>query len=510
MFQRIKILALILIAGLLVSSCTARPGNTDSASASSTPEDFYTGLYREQGEVTLEGISPDWVKSLVIAQMRIETISKEGTFNGALPALDYLQDLGVNGVWISPVFEKGIDEDNENLDKINQNGFNVKEPDKIEPSLGTEAELANLIEEAHKRNIRVFLDIVPHGVNMESSLVKEHPDWFRKDSSGALDITWGKMHDFIFSKTAVEEYWIDLCVGWVKRLNIDGFRCDLEPGCFGTMTWGKIRQACWDEGYKIAIFSEGPSDRGAGFDFDQNGVYPYDLADQDKRVKYRADLFLNENIVDAVRQGTGLGTFQKQASGQGGQERFYSFALSNHDMVLTTKGSRLRFAYQAIFSPYIPVFFIGEEMNYDTIHGLLYVEPIDLSKAGLPGKKEFHDNIRKMISIRREYHDIFEYFPENHRDSNIAKVEADGAVIQTYARFRNGRAVIIPGNSTDAAIKIKIHLDPAALELPAADAYTVTDLMDGTVLYTGTAEGFAELEIGVDSQSLRVLKVTAE
>ncbi|MHB8962512.1 MAG: alpha-amylase family glycosyl hydrolase [Saccharofermentanales bacterium] len=516
--RKLSVLVLILALTVIVASCNgnATPGATSSQpdlssvqspSSVEVADDFYTGLYREQSAVKLEGISPDWVKSLVIAQMRIETISKEGTFTAAIPALDYLQDLGVNGVWISPVFEKGIDEDTINFDKINQNGFIVKEPDKIEPSLGTEAELVALVEEAHRRNIRVFLDVVPHGVSTLSSLVAEHPDWFRRDADGELDITWGKMHDFIFRKTAVEEYWINTCVALVKRLNIDGFRCDLEPGCFGLMTWGTIRQKCWDAGYKIVIFSEGVSDRGAGFDFDQNGIYPFDLTNESKRLKYRADLFLKENVVDAVQQGLSHGTFQKQALGEGGQERFYSFALSQHDMIYTTKGSRLRFAYQAIFTPYIPVFFIGEEMNHDMIGGLLYVEPIDLSQAEQPGKKELRADIRKMISIRREYNDIFEYFPENHRDANIVKVETTGTNIQAYARYRNNRAVIIVGNNSDAAITANVTLDPVSMELAEASEYIVTDLMTGTVLYTGAAEGFSSQVVDVDPQSLRVLKV---
>ncbi|MFA7206883.1 MAG: alpha-amylase family glycosyl hydrolase [Saccharofermentanales bacterium] len=502
----------VIVIVLMISACapSSTPGITPDPTSEPTSgevDTFYTGKYREQSEVKLEGISPDWVKSLVIAQIRIESISEEGTFTAALPALDYLQDLGVSGVWVSPVFEKGIDEDNINNDKINQNGFNVKEPDKIEPSLGTEAELITFVKEAHKRDIRVFLDVVPHGVSTQSSLVTEHPDWFRRDDDGELKITWGKMHDFIFNKTAVEEYWIETCVDLVKRLDIDGFRCDLEPGCFGTMTWGKIRQRCWDEGYKIAIFSEIVSDRGAGFDFDQNGIYPYDLTDRSKRVKYRADLFLRENIVDAVQQGLEHSTFDKQAAGQGGQDRFYSFALSNHDMVLTTKGSRFRFAYQAIFSPYLPVFFIGEEMNYDTIHGLLYVEKIDLSKAELPGKKEFRDDIKKMIAIRREYHDIFEYFPENHRDSNIVKVESTGTNVQTYGRFRNNTAVVIVGNNSDESITANVVLDTQMLELDVAEEYEVTDLMTDLVVYSGPAEGFSSIDVEVDEQSLRILKV---
>lgn len=494
--------------GSKTSSAASQSGTSISSGSQETEtDDFYTGNYREQAKVKLEGLSPDWVKSLVITQIRIETISKEGTFLGAIPALDYLQDLGTSAVWISPVFKKNIDEDNINKTKAEQNGFDVLEPDQIEPSLGTEEDLKKLVEEAHKRNIRVFLDIVPHGVNMNSSLVSQHPDWFRKDTDGSLKPTWGKMHDFLFQKTAVEEYWINNCVNLVKRFNIDGFRCDLEPGCFGSMTWAKIRQKCWDEGYKIAIFAECASERGAGFDFDQNGIYPYNLDDQTKRIKYKADFLLKNNIVDVVQTGLGEGTFQQQKSGNAGQDRFYSYALSQHDMVLTVKGSRLRFGYQAIFGPYLPVFFIGEEMNYDTIHGLMYAEQIDLSKAELPEKKAFRDDIKKMISIRREYHDIFEYFPVNHREVNIVKVASTGLTVQAYARYRNNRAVVIAGNKETVEKTAQLNLDPVSMELKESAEYVITDLMTGKQVLKGTLEQIKTLSVKIDADSLRVLLV---
>lgn len=520
MHRKIRITGILCLAMVsILTACNTSPatsnqsnisssiGSSQSTSSQVEVDTFYTGNYREQSAVKLEGISPDWVKSLVITQVRIETISKEGTFLGALPVLDYLQDLGVSGLWISPVFKKAIDEDNINNDKINQNGFDVLEPDQIEPSLGTEDELKTLIEEAHKHNIRVFLDIVPHGVNMNSSLVKAHPDWFRKDSDGNLDMTWGKMHDFLFSKTAVEEYWINNCVNLVKRLNIDGFRCDLEPGCFGPVVWGKIRQNCWAAGYKIAIFAEGASSRSAGFDFDQNGIYPVDLAKEATRVKYKADFFIKNNIVDVIQSGYGHGTFQQQKAEQAGKERFYSYALSNHDMPLTVKGSRLRFGYQALFGPYLPVFFIGEEMNYDTIHGLMYVEPIDLSKALLPEKKALRDDIKKMISIRRKYNDIFEYFPSDHRETNIVKVATTGTTLQAYARFRNNKAVVIVGNETTETKTLQLTIDTASMGLSAASEYVITDLMTDKQVMTGALSQLNNIPVEVVGDSLRVLLV---
>ena len=60
----------------------------------------------------------------------------------------------------------------------------------------------------------------------------------------------------------------------------------------------------------------------------------------------------------------------------------------------------------------------------------------------------FLEDVKKMINIRRTYSEIFEYFPKNHRRSNICEVEATGfGTLQNYARFMDNRAVLIVANN---------------------------------------------------------------
>ena len=52
-------------------------------------------------------MTPDWVKSLVLTEVHLETATPEGTFEAAVRVLDHLADLGVNGIWLTPIDEKG-------------------------------------------------------------------------------------------------------------------------------------------------------------------------------------------------------------------------------------------------------------------------------------------------------------------------------------------------------------------------------------------------------------------
>ena len=52
-------------------------------------------------------LSPEWIDSLILGQMRIDTATAGGTFATAVEALDHFAEMGVNGVWINPVYHPG-------------------------------------------------------------------------------------------------------------------------------------------------------------------------------------------------------------------------------------------------------------------------------------------------------------------------------------------------------------------------------------------------------------------
>ncbi|UQY45520.1 glycoside hydrolase family 13 protein [Mixta hanseatica] len=84
-----------------------------------------------------------------------------GDLAGIIARLDYLQTLGINVIWLSPVFRSPMDD----------NGYDISDYQDIAPEFGTLAEMEQLIAEAARRDIRILMDLV---VNHTSD---EHP-WF--------------------------------------------------------------------------------------------------------------------------------------------------------------------------------------------------------------------------------------------------------------------------------------------------------------------------------------------
>ena len=127
---------------------------------------------KSDAEVKMEGTSPDWVKTLIMAEFRIETATPEGTFASATKVLDHYAEMGVNGLWINPIYERGS----------KGNGYGNYGPNTIEPLLTgantieeSFAVVKDFVSEAHQKNIRVIFDIVVWGTKKQSPLVAVHP-----------------------------------------------------------------------------------------------------------------------------------------------------------------------------------------------------------------------------------------------------------------------------------------------------------------------------------------------
>lgn len=118
------------------------------------------------------GQKPEWLNSAVIYQVYPSSFADSdgngiGDIPGVISKLDYIASLGVDVIWFNPLFSSGwID-----------GGYDILDYYKVDPRFGTNSDLVRLINEAHARNIKVFLDLVPGHTSMD------HP-WFRQSMEG--------------------------------------------------------------------------------------------------------------------------------------------------------------------------------------------------------------------------------------------------------------------------------------------------------------------------------------
>lgn len=159
-----------------------------------------------------------------------------GDFAGLTEKLDYLKNLGVNTIWISPIVDNikgttvGSDVSGSNNVPYNAayHGYWAKNFESLNPSFGTEEELRTLITTAHNKGIKIMVDIVVNhaGYGTEdifADLLRAPEDNVAGDL--ILDSLSG-LPDFSTEKKEVREKLIEWQTAWVEGFGIDYFRVD--------------------------------------------------------------------------------------------------------------------------------------------------------------------------------------------------------------------------------------------------------------------------------------------
>ena len=121
-------------------------------------------------KVILDKHKRDWWKSAAFYEIypksfQDTTGSGTGDLKGILSRLDYLEMLGIDAIWLSPVFASPqVD-----------NGYDISDYRDIDPSVGTMEDMETLIREAKNRGISIILDLVPnHSSNQAPNRIPDH------------------------------------------------------------------------------------------------------------------------------------------------------------------------------------------------------------------------------------------------------------------------------------------------------------------------------------------------
>jgi glycosidase len=152
--------------------------------------------------------SPDWLRSAVVYEIFPRNFSKEGDFNAITARLDELKDLGVDILWLMPIHPIG-----EKMKKGSMGSpFAVRDFYAINPDYGTTNDFKRLIEEAHKRDMKVIMDIVA-GQTAWDSVLMEQPEFYQKDTNGVIippNPGWADVAGLNYANQDVRSYMIGM------------------------------------------------------------------------------------------------------------------------------------------------------------------------------------------------------------------------------------------------------------------------------------------------------------
>lgn len=191
-------------------------------------------------------------------------VNLHGDLRGVIEHLDHLQDLGVDVVYMTPIF---YSESSHKYDTIDYY--------QIDPSFGTEADLAELVEKAHAMGMRVILDAVFNHTSpkffafsdiLENGEKSKYKDWYYIDSFPAK-VEYGKkpnyqsfayhggMPKLNLQNQETAEYFIQVAKYWIEKCGIDGWRLDVGDEISHSF-WKKFRTAVREVKKDVLIVGE--------------------------------------------------------------------------------------------------------------------------------------------------------------------------------------------------------------------------------------------------------------
>lgn len=166
---------------------------------------------------------PNWVRDGVIYEINPRTFSATGNLNAITARLDDLKNLGVTVLWLMPIHPAG------QLKKKGSIGspYAVRDYYTINPDYGSKDDLHRLVTEAHRRVLKVIIDIVANHTAWDSVMMKS-PDFYWHDASGQIvsPYDWTDVAALDYHNPRLRAYMIDMLKYWLREFDLDGFRCD--------------------------------------------------------------------------------------------------------------------------------------------------------------------------------------------------------------------------------------------------------------------------------------------
>ncbi len=184
--------------------------------------------------------APGWLPGAVVYEVFPRDFSPAGDLNGVTAGLDRLQKLGVDVVWLMPIHPIG---------QVRRKGslgspYSVRDYYAINPDYGTEDDLKRLVSEAHRRKMRVIIDIVANHTSWDSVMMKT-PEFYKHNAQGQIIPPvpdWDDVAALDYSNPRLRAYMIDMLRYWVREFDLDGFRCD-AAGMVPVDFWDSARAA---------------------------------------------------------------------------------------------------------------------------------------------------------------------------------------------------------------------------------------------------------------------------
>lgn len=304
-----------------------------------------------------------------IYQVNIRAFSAAGNLQGVTARLDSIKNLGVNVVYLMPIYPVGT------LNSVNS-PYAIKDYKTVGTEYGTLDDLRSLVDGAHQRNMAVLLDFVANHTAWDHPWVTANKSWYQQDASGNVVSPPGfnDVAQLNFNNDSMRTAMIEAMRYWIFAANVDGYRCDFAdnvPFDFWKQALTSLKSI---PNRQLLFFAEGtrPDHFRAGFDLTFGFAFFNKL----------------KEIYGSNKSATELNAINKAEYTNAYDSSRVVRYISNHDVNLSdgtplelfngTRGAMAAFVVAAYMKG-VPMIYNGQEIGYATRINYFKRDPINWS-----------------------------------------------------------------------------------------------------------------------------------
>lgn len=406
-----------------------------------------------------------------------------GDFAGITQKLDYLEDLGINTIWITPIVENipGVTVTDTGKEDVPYNaayhGYWASDFTKLNPTLGTKEEFQTLIDQAHSRGIRIMVDIVVNHAGYDTDfgdMIRSGDDIVsgsdQKDSLSNLP-------DFRTEDPAVSAQLVKWQTQWVKDFGIDYFRVDTVKHVEND-TWAELKNALTEVDSDFKMIGEYA---GGGYASNGNTLGTGEMdSDLDFDFNDQATNFVKGNISSVesflTSRNSGLNNtyMTGQFLGSHDEDGFKKKLLDGGMAEDAATAASMVAASLQITAKGQPVIYYGEEIGLTGLNNYPYqTNRYDFDWTMVNSDNKTYQHYKKMLSIRNAYTDVF---ARGDRKTILASDENGYDIV---SRSYKGTKLYVGLNIKDVAQTVEIPVSEnngtVLKDLYSGKTYTVSN-----------------------------------
>jgi glycosidase len=371
-----------------------------------------------------------------VYEVNVRQYTPEGTFKAFEKHLPRLKDMGIQTLWFMPINP---------ISKVDRKGvlgsyYAVSSYTAVNPEFGTLGDWKQLVERAHDLGFKVIIDWVPNHSGADHPWLKDHPDFYVKDSLGkaAIPFDWTDTRQLDYNNTAMQDSMIAAMKYWVTETRIDGFRCDVAwnvPGSFWSKCISELRTTKTD----IFMLAEGDKEylHPSGFD----ATYPWEM------------FHMMVRVAKGERPAFGLDSVLHHYDSIYPKNALELYFTSNHDENSWNKADygtmpgaiHAPFAVFTLTMPHsVPLIYSGQEEPVLDSLSFFYKDTINFKNYG---RAKFYETL---LELRKSN-------PALGANASFRKVSVgNDSAVYAYVREGSGKKVLVILNLSTKPQRIKI------------------------------------------------------